>query len=75
MSDLREDLYLVYAGSVDGTERSTFRVTINPLVWWVWAAGVFLVIGGLITMWPSGWTPPIAPLAAAPPRPMAEAAA
>ncbi len=67
MSDLREDLYLVYAGSVDGTERSTFRVTINPLVWWVWAAGVFLVIGGLITMWPSGWSPPIAQLSAAAP--------
>ncbi len=57
-SDLREDLYVVYAGSVDGTERSTFRITINPLVWWVWAGGVFLVVGGLITMWPSGWSPP-----------------
>ncbi len=57
-SDLREDLYLVYAGSVDGTERSTFRITINPLVWWVWAGGVLLVLGGLITMWPSGWVPP-----------------
>ncbi|MGE0442089.1 MAG: heme lyase CcmF/NrfE family subunit [Gemmatimonadales bacterium] len=65
-SGLREDLYVVYAGSVDGTERSTFRITINPLVWWVWAGGIFLVIGGLITMWPSGWTPPTAQIASRP---------
>jgi cytochrome c biogenesis factor len=45
-SDLREDLYLVYAGSVDGTERSTFRITINPLVWWLWAGAVLLVLAG-----------------------------
>jgi cytochrome c-type biogenesis protein CcmF len=53
-SGLREDLYVVYAGSVGGTERSNFAITINPLVWWVWAGGVILVIGGLITMWPGG---------------------
>ncbi|MBM4187913.1 MAG: heme lyase CcmF/NrfE family subunit [Gemmatimonadetes bacterium] len=57
ISGLREDLYLVFAGSVDGTERSTFRITLNPLVWWVWAGGVLLVVGGLITMWPSSWQP------------------
>ena len=65
-SDLREDLYVVFAGSVDGTERSTFRITINPLVWWVWAGGVFLVIGGLVTMWPSGWSPATAPIPSRP---------
>jgi cytochrome c-type biogenesis protein CcmF len=69
-SDLREDLYVVYAGSVDGTERSTYRITINPLVWWVWAGGVFLVVGGLITMWPSGLTP--APTRAPARRPASE---
>jgi cytochrome c biogenesis factor len=56
---------VVYAGSVDGTERSTFRLTINPLVWWVWFGGVALVVGGLVTMWPTGWQPAVAPLAAA----------
>ncbi len=73
-SDLREDLYVVYAGSVDGTERSTFRITVNPLVWWVWAGGVFLIIGGLITMWPSAWNanlPPIRDRAPAAPQPAA----
>ncbi len=73
-SDLREDLYVVYAGSVDGTERSTFRITINPLVWWVWAGGIFLIIGGLITMWPTAWStnlPPLHERAASTPEPAA----
>src|SRR5437899_2085875 len=76
LSGLREDLYVVYAGSVDGTERSTFRITVNPLVWWVWFGGVALVLGGLVTMWPGGWQP--APALArirqeAPPAPPAPA--
>ena len=53
-SDLREDIYLVYAGSVAGTEEAVYRVAINPLVWWVWAGGFVLTLGGLITMWPGG---------------------
>jgi cytochrome c-type biogenesis protein CcmF len=51
---LQEDLYIVYAGSVAGTEEAVYRFTINPLVVWVWIGGVVLVIGGLITMWPGG---------------------
>lgn len=51
-SDVREDVYLVYAGSVQGTEEAVYRITLNPLVWWVWYGGMVLVIGGLITMWP-----------------------
>jgi cytochrome c-type biogenesis protein CcmF len=53
-SDIREDLYVVYAGSVEGTEEAVYRITINPLVWWVWYGGMVLVLGGLITMWPGG---------------------
>jgi cytochrome c-type biogenesis protein CcmF len=53
-SDLREDLYEVYAGSIDGTEKSSFAISVNPLVWWVWFGGVVLVVGGIITMWPGG---------------------
>jgi cytochrome c-type biogenesis protein CcmF len=51
-SDLREDLYIVFAGSVAGTEEAVYRFTINPLVWWVWFGGVILVLGGVIVMWP-----------------------
>jgi cytochrome c-type biogenesis protein CcmF len=51
-SDLREDLYVVFAGAVDGTEEAVYRFTINPLVWWVWYGGMLLAFGGLVTMWP-----------------------
>ena len=53
-SGLREDLYIVFAGAVNGTEEAVYRFNINPLVWWVWAGGFILVFGGLITMWPGG---------------------
>jgi cytochrome c-type biogenesis protein CcmF len=59
-SDIREDVYLVYAGSVQGTEESVFRITINPLVWWVWYGGAVLVLGGIISMWPGGGGPTLA---------------
>jgi len=50
----REDLYIVYAGSVAGTEEAVYRFTINPLVVWVWIGGMIVVMGGLLTMWPGG---------------------
>jgi cytochrome c-type biogenesis protein CcmF len=54
MSMLREDLYSVLGGTVDGTEQAVFRFTINPLVWWVWYGGMIVALGGLIVMWPGG---------------------
>jgi cytochrome c-type biogenesis protein CcmF len=65
-SDLREDLYVVFAGAVNGTEQAVYRFNINPLVWWVWFGGVVLVLGGLTTMWPGA--PKVARVAAAPRR-------
>jgi len=57
-SGLREDLYMVFAGAVDGTEEAVYRFNINPLVWWVWFGGFVLAFGGIVTMWPgSGPTP------------------
>jgi len=53
-SNLQEDLYIVYAGSVDGTEEAVYRFNLNPLVWWVWFGGVVLALGGILTMWPGG---------------------
>ncbi len=53
-SGLREDIYVVYAGSVAGTEEAVYRFTLNPLVWWVWFGGVVLVAGGVVVMWPGG---------------------
>jgi cytochrome c-type biogenesis protein CcmF len=59
-SGLREDIYLVFAGAVDGTEEAVYRFNINPLVWWVWFGGFVLAFGGIVTMWPGGG-PTIAP--------------
>jgi cytochrome c-type biogenesis protein CcmF len=53
-SDLLEDVYVVYAGSPDGTERASFSLHVNPLVSWFWIGGGVLVLGGLLTMWPGG---------------------
>jgi cytochrome c-type biogenesis protein CcmF len=62
-SNLQEDLYLVFAGAVDGTEQAVYRFNINPLVWWVWFGGLVLAGGGILTMWPGG-----GPLVSAPRR-------
>jgi cytochrome c-type biogenesis protein CcmF len=51
------DVYVVYAGSVQGTEEAVYRITMNPLVWWVWYGGMVLVAGGIIAMWPGGGGP------------------
>jgi len=58
-SDLREDLYIVLAGVVDGSEQTVYRFTINPLVWWVWYGGMIVALGGLIVMWPGGGAPAV----------------
>ena len=60
-SNLQEDLYITYAGSVGGTEEAVYRFTINPLVWWVWFGGFVLALGGLITMWPGGGAALVSP--------------
>ena len=62
-SNLQEDVYMVFAGAVNGTEEAVYRFNLNPLVWWVWFGGLVLVFGGIITMWPGG-----GPLVAAPRR-------
>ncbi|MFL5461028.1 MAG: heme lyase CcmF/NrfE family subunit [Gemmatimonadales bacterium] len=62
-SNLQEDVYMVFAGAVNGTEEAVYRFNLNPLVWWVWFGGLVLVFGGIITMWPGG-----GPVVAAPRR-------
>jgi cytochrome c-type biogenesis protein CcmF len=58
-SGVREDLYVVLGGLVNGTEQAVYRFTINPLVWWVWFGGYVVVLGGLIVLWPGGGPPAI----------------
>lgn len=57
-SSVREDVYVVFAGSVGGTEEATYRININPLIGWVWIGGIVLVIGGFVTLWPGDGSTP-----------------
>ncbi|MFN3928897.1 MAG: cytochrome c-type biogenesis CcmF C-terminal domain-containing protein, partial [Thermoflexus sp.] len=50
---LKEDLYLLLSGWVDGGNRATFKVFINPMVSWIWIGGVVLVLGTLVAVWPT----------------------
>ena len=46
-----EDFYIVPSEfGVDGS--AVFRVYINPLVWWMWAAGPLIVLGAVLAMSP-----------------------
>jgi cytochrome c-type biogenesis protein CcmF len=50
-----EDLYVVLAGwDGDGpTANVSLAVFINPLVSWIWAGGVLLLFGTVVTLWPT----------------------
>ena len=32
---------------------ASFRAIVNPMVNWIWAGGVVLLLGAIVTMWPS----------------------
>lgn len=49
---LKEDLYLLLSGWVEGGNRATFKVFINPLVSWIWMGGLILILGTLVAAWP-----------------------
>lgn len=51
-STFKDDLYVILANfDVNGT--ANFRVIINPMVSWIWAGGVVLLLGAIVTMWPN----------------------
>ncbi len=47
----RADLYVVLAGFDENG--ATFDVFLTPLVWWLWAGGVLMVIGTFVAMLPN----------------------
>jgi cytochrome c-type biogenesis protein CcmF len=53
-----EDLYVVLSDwKGDGpTAQVSLAVFVNPLVSWIWAGGVLLLLGTLITLWPAPQT-------------------
>lgn len=54
-STVVEDLYVVLGGwEGDGpTARVSLAVFINPLVSWIWAGGLLLLLGTVVSLWPS----------------------
>ena len=46
-SNWSEDLYVTLAGWEEGGKVTTLQVIINPLVRWIWAGGIVLVLGGV----------------------------
>ena len=52
-STLTDDLYIILMSFTDDGG-ATLRIILNPLVSWIWAGGVVLVLGAIITMLPDG---------------------
>ncbi len=52
-STLKEDLYVVFAGSAPDGKKAVMQVYLNPLVAWVWIGGIILGLGTLIAMLPN----------------------
>ena len=46
-SNWSEDLYVTLAGWEQGGQTATFQVIVNPLVRWIWAGGVVMVLGAI----------------------------
>jgi cytochrome c-type biogenesis protein CcmF len=46
-----EDLYIIMAG-FEPSKTATFKVFVNPLVFWMWMGGLVMVLGTAIAMWP-----------------------
>ena len=45
------DLYIIMAG-FEPSKTATFKVFVNPLVFWIWIGGLVLVLGTVIAIWP-----------------------
>ncbi len=46
------DIYTVFSGADHTRGLYAIKIMINPLVWWVWLGGYFLVAGTIIAIWP-----------------------
>ncbi|MAE69234.1 MAG: cytochrome C biogenesis protein [Gemmatimonadetes bacterium] len=51
-SRLFEDVYLIPGGFTDNSDEAILKVHINPLVGWVWAGGLIMLIGSAVSLWP-----------------------
>jgi cytochrome c-type biogenesis protein CcmF len=52
-STLKEDLYVVFAGTSPDTGLPVLHAYLNPLVKWIWLGGVVVVFGTLVALLPN----------------------
>jgi len=52
-STLREDLYVVYAGTNPDTNLPVIHAYLNPLVKWIWLGGAVVVLGTILALVPN----------------------
>jgi cytochrome c-type biogenesis protein CcmF len=52
-STLREDLYVVYAGTSPDTNLPVIHAYLNPLVKWIWLGGAVVVLGTILALIPN----------------------
>ncbi len=48
-----EDLYVLFSEVQPNGTTAAFRLLVNPMVWWMWLAGPFVVLGTVVALWPA----------------------
>ncbi len=52
LHSVRDDLYVVVGSISPSTKRATFQMHVNPLVSWIWAGVLILLLGSSLSLWP-----------------------
>ncbi len=52
-STLKEDLYVVYEGLNQDTDKPIIKVHVNPLVNWIWIGVITMILGTIMAMLPN----------------------
>lgn len=53
LNTIRDDVYVVVGNLSQSSGRVAIQVHINPLVSWIWAGVIVLVLGASLSLWPS----------------------
>jgi cytochrome c-type biogenesis protein CcmF len=51
-SNLREDIYAVFAGVSEETGKAVIQFYLNPLVAWIWIGGIVMLAGTVVCIFP-----------------------
>ena len=49
----KEDLYVIFSEVQPDGRSAAFRLLLNPMVWWMWVSGPFVILGTVIALWPA----------------------